>query len=43
MRKLYGYDYDFLVSYDGINVADILNVDIYLIKNHDIKSLDFLK
>ena len=43
MRKLYGYAYDFLVSYDGINVADVLNVDIYFNKDPWYKMFGFFK
>ena len=45
MKKivLNGYIYDFSVNYDGIAVADILNIHKYLMKKHDIKCLDFEK
>ena len=39
MKKssLYGYFYDFSVDYDSIDVADILSINKYLIKRHEVK------
>ena len=33
----YGYVYDFSVDYDNIDVDDILDIQKYFIKKHDIK------
>ena len=32
--RLYGYVYDFSIDYDGIVVADILDIHKYLIKKN---------
>ena len=39
MKKtgLYGYVYDFSVDYDSTDADDILDLEKYLMKKHDIK------
>ena len=39
MKKtgLNGYIYNFRVDYDAIGIADILDIDKYLVNKHDIK------
>ena len=41
MKKtgFYGYVYDFSVDYDAIAIDDILNINKYLIKRHDVKNV----
>ena len=39
MKKtgMYGYVYDFLFDYDSIDVADTLDIQNYLMRQHDMK------
>ena len=37
MTGLNEYFYDFLVNYDGINFADVLDIHKYLMNKHDIR------
>ena len=41
MKKtgFYGYVYDFSVDYDAIAIDDVLNINKYLIKRHDVKNV----
>ena len=36
-RRINGYDYDFLVDYESIDVDNILDIHQCFMKKHDIK------